>query len=72
MSALIVATMSRGSIICVRMGKEWADLGGPALRHTLRSPTRWDPYLASSVPGSHRKTDTAFITPAAPDKNIDR
>ena len=28
-------------------------------------------YFSSPVPGSHRKTDTAFITPAAPEKNID-
>ena len=46
------------------MGREWPDLGDLALRHMQRSPTRRDPYL--SLP------DTAFITPAAAEENIDR
>ena len=50
------------SVSCVHMGREWPDLGGLALCHMQRSPTRRDPYLSLPVLGSHRKTDTAFIT----------
>ena len=60
------------SVSCVHMGREWPDLGGLALCHMQRSPTRRDPYLSLPVLGSHRKTDTAFITPAAAEENIDR
>lgn len=54
------------------MGREWPDLGGLALRHMQRSPTRRDPHLSLPVLESHRKTDTAFITPAAAEEIIDR
>ena len=54
------------------MGREWPDLGGPALPYAQESPTRRDPYFCSPVRGSHRKTDTAFILPVAAEENIDR
>ena len=53
------------------MGREWPDLGGPALPYAQESPTRRDPYFCLPVRGSHRKTDTAFILPVAADENID-
>ena len=37
------------------MGREWPDLGGPALAYAQESPTRRDPYFCSPMRGSHRK-----------------
>ena len=34
-----------GSISCVRIGREWPDLGGLAPRHTQRPPTYRDPFF---------------------------
>ena len=50
-----------GSISCVRMGREWLDLGGLALRHTQRSP-----------PCQGEAKRAAFITSAAAEENIDK
>ena len=66
------STLSRGgSIYCVRMRREWPDLGGQHC-HTQRSPSRGDPYLSSLVLGSYRITERAIITPPAAEENIDR
>ena len=37
------------------MGREWSDLGGPALAYAQESPTRRDPHFCSPMRGSHRK-----------------
>ena len=45
---------------CVRVGREWPNLGGLAPRHTQRPPTYGDPFFPH----------TEFITPAAAEENI--
>ena len=53
---------------CVRVGREWPNLGGLAPRHTQRPPTYGDPFFPR--PCQKKKTDTVFITPAAAEENI--
>ena len=68
--------MSRGgSISCVRMGREWSNLGGLAPRHTQRPPNCRDPFFprpcqkknrrsihySSSCPGRHLIGDIAMV-----------
>ena len=44
-SQILFNDVKGGSISCGRMGREWPNLGGLALRHTQRPPTYRDPFF---------------------------
>ena len=66
-SQILFNDVEGGSISCGRMGREWPNLGGLALRHTQRPPTYRDPFFPHPC---KKKTNTVFITPAAAEENI--
>ena len=54
---------------CVRMRREWPNLGGLRPHHTQRPPTYRDPFFPLPCQeGTERPT--VFITPAAAEENI--
>ena len=55
---------------CVRVGREWPNLGGLAPRHTQKPPTYRDPFFPRPPQNVTRKTDSVFITPAAAEENV--
>ena len=61
-----------GSISCVRIGREWPNLGGLAPRHTQRPPTYGDPFFPRPCQKKKKKPTQNSLLQQLPRKTSDR